>query len=122
VHTFEDLVHSKRKSVMPESLFPRRYYIDHEGRRVLIGLTVEQTREFERLELPDPSSDMQIGTSMNSNPAQLDHGRWLELYLQHQEAWEIWRAGGSETNLSRVTAGQSFEQSRADLKRLSFET
>jgi hypothetical protein len=107
VHTFEDLIHSQEKSVIPESLFPRRYYIDHEGRRVLIGLTVEQTREFERLELPDPSSDMQIETSMSSHPARLNHGRWLELYLQHQEAWEIWRAGGSETNLSRVTAGQS---------------
>ena len=92
---------------MPQSLFPRRYCIDHEGRRVLIGLTVEQTREFERLELPDPSSDMQSGISMNSDAARLSHGRWLELYQQHQEAWEIWRAGDSEANLSRVTTAQS---------------
>ena len=90
---------------MPQSLFPRRYYIDDEGQRVLIGLTAEQTREFERLELPDRSSDMQM--SLNSNPARLNHGRWLELYQQHQEAWEIWRAGDSEANLSRVTTAQS---------------
>jgi hypothetical protein len=31
-------------------MFPRRYYVDKNGRRVLIGLTVEETFEFETLE------------------------------------------------------------------------
>jgi hypothetical protein len=43
----EVFVHLQEQLVMPQNLFPRRYYIDDDGRRVLIGLTVEQTREFE---------------------------------------------------------------------------
>jgi hypothetical protein len=33
----EVFVHLQEKLVMPQSLFPRRYYIDDEGRRVLTG-------------------------------------------------------------------------------------
>jgi hypothetical protein len=83
---------------MPQSLFPRRYYIDDEGRRVLIGLTVEQTREFELLEVPESSS--------NIDKNQLNHRRWLDLYRMHQQAWEIWRAEISEANFSRAAPGQ----------------
>jgi hypothetical protein len=106
VHTFEDLIHSQEKSVMPQSLFPRRYYIDHEGRRVLIGLTVEQTGEFELLELPEPSSDI--------DQSNLNHGRWLELYRLHQQAWEIWRVKNSEPDLS-MALGPSTLSSRAPI-------
>jgi hypothetical protein len=106
VHTFEDLIHSQEKSVMPQSLFPRRYYIDHEGRRVLIGLTVEQTGEFELLELPEPSSDI--------DQSNLNHGRWLELYRLHQQAWEIWRVKNSEPDLS-TALGPSTLSSRAPI-------
>jgi hypothetical protein len=67
----EVFVHLQEQLVMPQSLFPRRYYIDDDGRRVLIGLTVEQTREFELLELPEPSPGI--------DQASLNHGRWLEL-------------------------------------------
>jgi hypothetical protein len=74
----------KENLVMPQSLYPRRYYIDDEGRRVLIGLTVEQTREFELLEVPDPSFEIQVGISAGSDPSQSNHRkRWLELYLLH---------------------------------------
>jgi hypothetical protein len=68
---------------MSQRLFPRRYYVDDEGRRVLIGLTIEQTRDFEQLGTPDTSPDV--------DRANLKHGRWLELYRMHQQAWEIWR-------------------------------
>jgi hypothetical protein len=54
---------------MSQNLFPRRYYIDEEGRRVLIGLTVEQTREFELLEVTDSSNDV--------DRANLNLARWL---------------------------------------------
>jgi hypothetical protein len=91
---------------MAQNLFPRRYYIGDEGQRVLIGLTVEQTAEFELLELPVTSSDL--------DAANFSHGRWLELYRLHQQAWEIWRAEISETNLSR-SAPVHFEQSSPNL-------
>jgi hypothetical protein len=94
----EIFVHLQEKLVMPQNLFPRRYYIDDDGRRVLIGLTVEQTREFELLELPEPSLGM--------DQAPLNHGRWRELYRLHQQAWEIWRRKRSEPDLS-VTPGRS---------------
>jgi hypothetical protein len=29
---------------------PRRYFVDKDGRRVLIGLTIEETLEFETLD------------------------------------------------------------------------
>jgi hypothetical protein len=94
----------KENLVMPHSLFPRRYYIDDEGRRVLIGLTVEQTREFELFEAPDSSFEIQIGISASSDPTQSNHRkRWLELYLLHQDAWEIWRSKSSEADLSKAT-------------------
>jgi hypothetical protein len=84
---------------MPQSLFTRRYYIDSEGKRVLVGLTAEQTREFELLEALDISSDI--------DRASLGRGRWLELYGLHQQAWEIWRAERSKPNLTKVASGQS---------------
>ena len=76
-----------RKSIaVQQSFFPRRYYIDGDGRRVLIGLSVEETKEFEFLEEPDGSVGL-------SNETKLKHReRWLELYRLHQLAWEKWRA------------------------------
>ena len=90
---------------MPQALFPRRYYIDDEGRRVLIGLTAEQTREFELLELPDTPSDI--------DRVNFIHGRWLELYQLHQQAWEIWRVESCRFNLSKVIPGESTLSNRA---------
>jgi hypothetical protein len=90
---------SKRNLVMPQSLFPRRYFIDDQGCRVLIGLTVEQTREFELLDLSDSSSE--------GDRASSSHGRWHELYQLHQQSWQIWRAEISEANLSRIARGQA---------------
>jgi hypothetical protein len=79
---------------MSQNLFPRRYYIDEEGRRVLIGLTVEHTGEFELLEVTDSSNDV--------DRANLNLARWLELYRLHQDAWDIWRAKSSKDHLSRT--------------------
>src|SRR5579862_4393175 len=39
-----------RSMADPGNNSPRRYFIDDGGRRVLIGLTVEETFEFERLD------------------------------------------------------------------------
>jgi hypothetical protein len=93
------MLSSNRKLVMPESLFPRRYSVNDEGHRVLIGLTVDETREFELLDL---SSAVPENDRADSN-----HGRWLELYRLHQHSWEIWRAKNSEANLSRLALGHS---------------
>ena len=72
---------------------PRRYFIDHSGRRVLIGLTFEETFEFERLDHLSGQHDnghvlWDAGGGPVSQPAQ----RWLELYRKHDRAWLQWMA------------------------------
>jgi hypothetical protein len=70
---------------------PRRYFIDGDGRRVLIGLTFEETFEFERLDHLSGEQDAghvlwDAGGRPASEPAQ----RWLELYRKHDRAWLQW--------------------------------
>ncbi|OAF15473.1 hypothetical protein AYJ54_39545 [Bradyrhizobium centrolobii] len=73
---------------------PRRYFVDAVGRRVLIGLTLEETFEFERL-------DSESSTGQLGRPAARDgdtlwqaagEQRWLELYEKHEGAWKAWMA------------------------------
>lgn len=73
---------------------PRRYFVDKDGRRVLIGLTIEQTFEFETLDsLPalDESSN-HVAWDENGIPTTTREKRWLELYSKHDEAWKGWKA------------------------------
>lgn len=70
---------------------PRRYFVDTKGHRVLIGLSLDETKEFEAL---DPSS-MEVETpslnsDSNSDLVGKDEYRWLELYLKHEQAWRDW--------------------------------
>ncbi|TPQ30217.1 hypothetical protein C2U70_27125 [Bradyrhizobium guangdongense] len=73
---------------------PRRYFVDAIGRRVLIGLTLEETFEFERLDSQPPAS---VGdkktTRMNDRDWPVGgEQRWLELYAKHEGAWKVWMA------------------------------
>ncbi|MBR0737634.1 hypothetical protein JQ581_11920 [Bradyrhizobium liaoningense] len=72
---------------------PRRYFVDAQGHRVLIGLSLQETAEFETL---DPSSKemVQIGAGIRENEgiAGPDEIRWLELYSKHEGAWRAWIA------------------------------
>jgi len=74
-----------------QTLFPRRYHADKTGRRVLVGLTIEETFEFERLDLSDISNDRDHAAwTSDGLPATNYRRRWLELYMKHDEAWKIW--------------------------------
>jgi hypothetical protein len=75
-----------------QTLFPRRYHADKTGRRVLVGLTIEETFEFERLDASDLSSSRGHAPS-DELPTTNRERRWLELYTKHDEAWKIWIAG-----------------------------
>jgi hypothetical protein len=71
---------------------PRRYYVDGGGRRVLVGLTIEETFEFETLDhLPtrDDSGD-QAAWDASGMPPTTRETRWLELYTKHDSAWRAW--------------------------------
>lgn len=42
---------------------PRRYFVDAQGRRVLIGLSLQQTAEFEALDL-SPNNTVQFASEI----------------------------------------------------------
>jgi hypothetical protein len=70
---------------------PRRYFVDAVGRRVLIGLTPEETCEFERLDseqaLGRAGSPLSDGRGLRPGTGEQ---RWLELYEKHEGAWKAW--------------------------------
>ena len=68
---------------------PRRYFVDAQGHRVLIGLSLEETVEFEALDL-SPKETAEIGESEGAAAA--GDVRWLELYSKHEGAWRVWIA------------------------------
>ena len=67
---------------------PRRYVVDVCGRRVLVGLTLEETSEFEGLDSALPGRD-EDGQGLVPSAGE---GRWLELYVKHDKAWIKWKA------------------------------
>jgi len=71
---------------------PRRYFVDAGGRRVLIGLTLEETFEFERLDSQPliALADRQV-VSDESVLWPVEE-RWQELYAKHEGAWKAWMA------------------------------
>jgi hypothetical protein len=75
--------------VGPE-LSEQRYTIDENGRRVLVGLTAAETREFETLDSlpPSDSSGNRISWTFGGGPTTTLEKRWLELYTRHDEAWK----------------------------------
>jgi len=71
---------------------PRRYFVDQIGRRVLIGLTVEETFEFETLDCAATleESDNHAGPEKDGIPTITQEPRWRELYGKHDTAWRQW--------------------------------
>jgi hypothetical protein len=66
---------------------------DGSGRRVLIGLTIEETLEFET---PDNLSALdepggQVARNENGAPIATREKRWRELYRKHDIAWMEWK-------------------------------
>lgn len=71
---------------------PRRYFVDAGGRRVLIGLTLEETFEFERLD-SQPVADLSKGQALRDGKVLwpvAGEQRWQELYAKHDGAWKAW--------------------------------
>jgi hypothetical protein len=73
----------------PTDQLPRRYRIDENGRRVLVGLSVEETFEFETLEdIPPWMRQSGHVRWQDGVPITSREKRWLELYQKHEEAWK----------------------------------
>jgi hypothetical protein len=74
-------------------LSPRRYHVVERGRRVLVGLSAEETLEFEKLEQSPPLDDNGlVAWSSEGAPITVREKRWLELYIKHDGAWKRWIA------------------------------
>ena len=62
------------------------YVLDADGNRILIGLTLEETREFERLD--------ELISNLSSAPTDdsrsINERRWLVLYDKHEAAVRIY--------------------------------
>jgi hypothetical protein len=71
---------------------PRRYFVDGHGQRVLVGLTIEETVEFERLDGLATLSGGNVLWQGADLPAANRQKRWLELYTKHEAAWAQWMA------------------------------
>jgi hypothetical protein len=88
----------------PRDNSPRRYFVDDNGKRVLIGLTIEETSEFEALDSGPALDDAGGHAAWDESgvPTSARERRWLELYSKHDSAWTDWkakiRANRSETS------------------------
>jgi hypothetical protein len=71
---------------------PRRYFVDAGGRRVLIGLTPEETFEFERLDSGQELGGLQAAPDGRGLWPDAGERRRLELYEKHEGAWKAWMA------------------------------
>ncbi|WP_439364465.1 hypothetical protein ACNJYD_32785 [Bradyrhizobium sp. DASA03005] len=77
----------------PRHNAPRRYFVDAQGHRVLIGLSPEETAEFEALDLASNETGPFTSEVRARVGAAADgEVRWLELYARHEGAWRAWIA------------------------------
>ena len=83
---FDGFKHAYRAPPASSQLLAQRYHIDRNGRRVLVGLTPAETREFETLDSLSPSDHG--GWIFGGEPTTALERRWLELYARHDEAWK----------------------------------
>ena len=85
----------RSQPVSPE-LLPERYRIDSNGRRVLVGLTLAETHEFETLDSLSPSDDSgnRVAWTFGGEPTTALEKRWLQLYARHDEAWKVLKGEG----------------------------
>jgi len=70
-------------------LLTARHTIDERGRRVLVGLSAEETGEFETLDsIPPSDGGNRVAWTFDGDPTTSREKRWLELYTKHDEAWK----------------------------------
>jgi|EndMetStandDraft_4_1072995.scaffolds.fasta_scaffold1323496_1 hypothetical protein len=67
--------------------FPRRYFPNGDGHRVIVGLTQAETSEFETLDRHHADPLHRVAASGRPTTG---IRRWLELYAKHATAWDDW--------------------------------
>ena len=89
------------------------YILDGDGNRILIGLTLDETREFERLD--ELMSNVSFVPTDDSRS--LNERRWLVLYDKHEAAVRIYlterkSAKGIPNNVNFATGLDDISVSR----------
>ena len=74
-------------SVSSGDPFLSHYTLDRMGRRMLVGLSFDETTEFERLDA-SISYDRKPRSASAMVPLERTEIRWLELYRKHRTAFE----------------------------------
>ena len=87
------------------SQLPRRYFVDNNARRVLVGLTIEETLEFEALDnlMALDESGTHLVYDDRGLPARTPESRWVELYVKHNTAWKRWMVETEEDRARNLT-------------------
>jgi hypothetical protein len=79
----------------PDDAFQSAYTYDAEGRRVIIGLSFDETREFERIDARLPFRGKPVWPGFGDDiPLLPMEARWLELWNKHEAALQERRAQG----------------------------
>jgi hypothetical protein len=74
-------------------IFPRRYQANASHPYTLIGLTAEETSEFERLDQLSLGNHPGNGAwNFDDEPTTPEARRWFELYRKHEIGWSVWLA------------------------------
>jgi hypothetical protein len=85
----------------PFDQLPERYGLDEKGRRVLLGLSIEETVEFETLDDLAPLEETGACNAWcDGVPITDREKRWLELYQKHDDAWKALVATNSKPPVS----------------------
>ncbi len=67
--------------------FKNRYGLDRQGQRVLLGLSFEETSEFERLDASLPFDGLHVWPDLSEEiPLLPIEVRWRELWAKHEAA------------------------------------
>jgi hypothetical protein len=90
----------------PFDQLPKRYRIDENGHRVLLGLSVEETFEFETLDDQAPLDETGMVIAWpNGVPITDREKRWFELYQKHDEAWRrMFTERVAQTQVTLITS------------------
>jgi hypothetical protein len=72
-------------------IFPRRYHCSDGHHHTIIGLSGDETSEFERLDQQLPLDHSgNVSCDFERGPKTEVEKRWLELYRKHETAWNEW--------------------------------
>jgi hypothetical protein len=79
-----------RAPMATDRLFENAFSLDEQGRLILIGLSFDETAEFERLDVSLPFDGLHVWPDLGDDiPLLPIEVRWRELWAKHENARAI---------------------------------